>query len=88
MPPGKTLDGFDWGFQPQADRKWLELLGTCEFVRRTENVLFLGPPGVGKSGSYVALDADGKVDLDETANRIVRARELLETVSDRAGDTD
>ena len=35
-------------------------------------------------GSYVALDANGKVDLDETANRIVRVREFLETVSDRA----
>jgi len=35
-------------------------------------------------GSYLALDADRKVDLDETANRIVRVREFLETVSDRA----
>lgn len=55
VPPGKTLDGFDWTFQPQADRKRLELLGTCEFVRRTENVLFLGPPGVGKSHLAAAL---------------------------------
>ena len=38
-------------------------------------------------GSYVALDADGTVDLDETANRIVRVREFLETVSDRSDHT-
>ena len=37
--------------------------------------------------SYVALDADGKVDLDETANRIVRVREFLETVSGCADDS-
>ena len=55
MPPGKTLDGFDWGFQPQADRKRLELFGACEFVRRTENVLFPGPPGAGKSHLAAAL---------------------------------
>ena len=39
-------------------------------------------------GSYVALNADGKVDLDETANRIIRVREFLEAVSHGAGRTD
>lgn len=49
LPSGKTLDGFDWGFQPRADRRQLEALATCSFVRERQNVLFLGPPGVGKS---------------------------------------
>ena len=55
LPPGKTLDGFDWSFQPRADRAKIEELATCAFARRAENVLFLGPPGVGKSHLAVAL---------------------------------
>lgn len=42
----------------------------------------------GDDSSYVALDPTGKVDLNETANRIVRVREFLTTVSDGAIDTD
>jgi DNA replication protein DnaC len=49
LPGGKTLESFDWGFQPKVDRRQLEALATCSFVRERQNVLFLGPPGVGKS---------------------------------------
>ena len=49
LPGGKTLDDFDWSFQPKADRRQLDALATCSFVREKQNVLFLGPPGVGKS---------------------------------------
>ena len=55
LPPGKTLDSFDWSFQPRADRAKVEELATCAFARRAENVLFLGPPGVGKSHLAAAL---------------------------------
>ena len=49
LPSGKTLEDFEWGFQPKADRRQLEALATCSFLREKQNVLFLGPPGVGKS---------------------------------------
>lgn len=49
LPTGKTLETYDWGFQPKADRRQLDALATCSFVRERQNVLFLGPPGVGKS---------------------------------------
>jgi DNA replication protein DnaC len=55
LPTGRTLEGFDWTFQPRADRTKLEMLATCAFVRARENVLFLGPPGVGKSHLAVSL---------------------------------
>src|SRR5690606_2792767 len=55
LPTGKTLEGFDWTFQPRADRSKLEMLATCAFIRARENVLFLGPPGVRKSHLAVSF---------------------------------
>jgi DNA replication protein DnaC len=55
LPPGKTLEDFDWGFQPKADRRQIETLATCQYLRDKTNVLFLGPPGVGKSHLATAL---------------------------------
>jgi DNA replication protein DnaC len=55
LPVGKTLENFDWTFQPRVDRSKLEALATCQFLRDRDNVLFLGPPGVGKSHLAVAL---------------------------------
>jgi DNA replication protein DnaC len=55
LPPGKTLEDFDWSFQPKVDRRQIEALATCSFIRDRTNVLFLGPPGVGKSHLGTAL---------------------------------
>jgi len=55
LPPGHTLEGFDWSFQPTVDRKRIETLATCAYVREKEPVLFQGPPGVGKTHLAVAL---------------------------------
>lgn len=55
LPPGKTLDAFDFAFQPGVDRARIQLLATGEYIRRQENVLFLGPPGVGKTHLAAAL---------------------------------
>ncbi|MEZ4447759.1 MAG: IS21-like element helper ATPase IstB [Polyangiaceae bacterium] len=55
LPTGRTLEGFDWTFQPRVDRGKLEALATCAYLRAKDNVLFLGPPGVGKSHLAVAL---------------------------------
>jgi DNA replication protein DnaC len=45
----KTLDHFDWSFNPSIQKKQIFELATCRFVRQARDVLFLGPPGVGKS---------------------------------------
>jgi DNA replication protein DnaC len=45
----KPLDGFDWSFNPSIKKKQVFDLATCRFVRERRDVLWLGPPGVGKS---------------------------------------
>jgi len=45
----KTLEDFDWSFNPSIKKKQIFDLATCRFVREARDVLLLGPPGVGKS---------------------------------------
>ena len=51
----KTLDQFDFAFQPSIDRKVVRELAGLAFVERAHNVVLLGPPGVGKTHLGVAL---------------------------------
>jgi DNA replication protein DnaC len=51
----KTLDQFDFTFQPSIDRKVVRELSGLAFVERAHNVVLLGPPGVGKTHLGVAL---------------------------------
>ena len=55
FPWVKTLEQFDFGFQPGIDRKVVRELAGLAFVERSENVILLGPPGVGKTHLAVAL---------------------------------
>ena len=45
LPPGKTLEDFDWGFQPKADRRQIEALSTCQYLRTGPPSCFSGRPG-------------------------------------------
>ena len=47
--PGKTLDNFDFTFNPKMNRSLVFDLATCVFVDKREDALFLGPGGTGKS---------------------------------------
>jgi DNA replication protein DnaC len=51
----RPLDQFDWSFNPSIDRKIDFELATCRFVREHTDVLFLGPPGIGKTFLAQAL---------------------------------
>lgn len=55
LPHRKTLEEFDYDFQPSIDSRMIKELSTLAFVARNENVVFLGPPGVGKTHLAVGL---------------------------------
>ena len=55
FPWVKTVDQFDFAFQPSIDRKVIRELAGLSFLERTENVVLLGPPGVGKTHLGIAL---------------------------------
>ncbi|MEU4234476.1 IS21-like element helper ATPase IstB [Nonomuraea sp. NPDC026600] len=55
LPHHKTLDDFDFTFQPDLDVRKIRDLATLGFVEARSNIALLGPPGVGKSHLAVAL---------------------------------
>ena len=82
FPWVKTLDQFDYNFQPSIDRKVIRELSGLSFVERAENVVLLGPPGVGKTHLAIALgvkavEAGHRVlflSLEALLSRLVRAK--------------
>jgi DNA replication protein DnaC len=51
----KSLEDFDWSFNPSIPRKQIYDLASCRFLREGRDVLWLGPPGVGKSFMVQAI---------------------------------
>ncbi len=55
LPGIKTLEQYDFGFASGAPRAQIQELGALTFIERAENIVFLGPSGVGKSHLAQAL---------------------------------
>src|SRR5205823_10224585 len=55
FPALKTLEAFDFAFQPALDETHVRTLGDLTFLERKENVLLVGAPGVGKTHLAIAL---------------------------------
>lgn len=51
----KTLEDFDWSFNPAIKKKPVFDLASCKFIRQARDVLLLGPPGTGKSHLVQAI---------------------------------
>ena len=82
LPWIKTLDQFDFDFQPSIDRKTIRELAGGSFIERAHNVVLLGPPGVGKTHLAVALGVKAVetgysalfLTLETLMGRLIRAR--------------
>jgi DNA replication protein DnaC len=93
--PNRTLDNFDFSFNPKINRSLVFDLATGAFIGRREDALFLGPGGTGKSHlaqaigqaailqGYKVLYRETHVLLDELAEAVVedRRRDYVESVS-------
>jgi DNA replication protein DnaC len=55
FPWVKSLEQFDFDFQPSLDRRQLRELAGLSFIERNHNVIILGPPGVGKTHLSIGL---------------------------------
>lgn len=55
LPVGMTLGNFNFEFQPSIERRQVETLATCAFIREHTTLLVQGPPGVGKTHLVVGL---------------------------------
>jgi DNA replication protein DnaC len=51
----RTLENFEWAFNPSLKKKQVYDLATCRFIREARDVLWIGPPGVGKSHLVQAI---------------------------------
>lgn len=81
---GKTLDGFDFAFNPKIDRALVFELATGRFVTRAEDALLVGPPGSGKSHLAQAIGLAVIHHGHRVAYREVHA--LLEELADATLD--
>jgi DNA replication protein DnaC len=93
--PQKTLDHFDFTFNPKMNRSLVFDLATCAFIGKREDALFLGPGGTGKSHlaqaigqaaiqqGYRVLYREAHVLLDELTEAVVDGtrREFMETLT-------
>jgi DNA replication protein DnaC len=55
FPFVKPLETFDFAYQPSIDKKQVQTLASCHFIEHGDNVIVLGPPGVGKTHLAVSL---------------------------------
>jgi DNA replication protein DnaC len=73
----KSLEDFDWRFNPSISRKDIYELAACHFVRQASDILLVGPPGVGKSHLAQAIGYEAI-----KQGFLVRYRSIFDLVAD------
>lgn len=78
FPSIKTIEEFDFTFQPSINKNKIEYLSKLEFLSRSENIIFTGSSGVGKTHLAIALG------VISASNRIstyfIKAQKLLNSL--------
>ena len=55
LPSHKTIENFDFTFQPSIDKRVVNDCVTCNFIREKKNMVFIGNPGTGKTHLAIAI---------------------------------
>jgi DNA replication protein DnaC len=84
FPYLKTIDQFDFDFQPSVDRQRIRELLTLRFVNNGENVIILGPPGVGKTHLAIAIGVAAC--QEEQSVMFTTAEELMTSLRESCTD--
>ena len=77
LPMHKTLEEFNFSWQPCINRQEIYNFGVCEFIRKKENIAFIGLPGTGKTHAVTAIG----VQAIEHHRRKVRFLSTIELVN-------
>jgi DNA replication protein DnaC len=88
FPLDRTLESFDFDYQPSLDRRLIAELETGRYLANATNVLLLGPPGVGKT--HLAIGLGRKAIQQGYACRFITALDVVHqlTVAEQAGVLD
>lgn len=78
FPAQKSLETFDFSYQPDIDEQQINELASTRFIKEGKNVIFLGPPGVGKTHLSIALGRESILKGYET--RFLTIDKLVEQV--------
>lgn len=79
FPYQKRLDQFDFSFQPGVDERKVKELASLRFIEQRENVILLGPPGVGKTHLAIALGLEAIV--HDQSTYFVTMQELVDQLA-------